>query len=48
MARDKILDEIYAVREALLAQHGGDLHAYIQAARQRANESGRATATRKQ
>ncbi len=39
MARNEILDEIYAAREALLAQHGGDLHAYIEAARQRALSS---------
>ena len=48
MARNEILDEIYAAREALLAQHGGDLHAYIEAARQRALESGRSIAAPKQ
>ncbi len=48
MARNEILDEIYAAREALLAQHGGDVHAYVEAARQRALESGRLIATPKQ
>jgi len=48
MARNGILDEIYAARETLLAQHGGDIHAYIEAARQRALESGRLIATPKQ
>jgi len=48
MARNEILDEIYAVREALLADHGGDLHAYIEAARDRALESGRLIAVPKQ
>ena len=48
MARNEILDEIYAAREALLAQHGGDVHAYIEAARKRAIESGRLIAAPKQ
>jgi len=48
MARNEILDEIYAAREALLAEHGGDVHAYIEAARKRALESGRLVATPKQ
>ena len=41
MARNEILDEIHAAREALLAEHGGDVHAYVEAARKRALESGR-------
>lgn len=48
MARNEILDEIYAAREALLAEHGGDVHAYIEAARKRALESGRPIAAPKQ
>lgn len=36
-----ILDEIHATRERLLAEHGGDLHAYVEAARKRAIASGR-------
>ena len=48
MARNEILDEIYTAREALLVQHGDDLHAYIEAARKRALESGRPTAAPKQ
>jgi len=41
MKSNPILDEIYDTREKLLAEHGGDLHAYIEAARKRAIESGR-------
>ena len=48
MTRNEILDEIHAAREALLAKHGGDVHAYVEAARKRALESGRALATPKQ
>ena len=48
MARNEILDDIYSGREALLAQHGGDFHAYIEAARKRAIESGRPIAAPKQ
>ena len=36
MTRNEILEEIYAAREALLAEHGGDVHAYVKAARKRA------------
>lgn len=42
MKSNPILDEIYDTREKLLAEHGGDLHAYVEAARKRALESGRA------
>ncbi len=48
MARNEILDEIHAAREALLAEHGGDVHAYVEAARKRALESGRLIAAPKQ
>lgn len=48
MARNEILDEIYAAREALLAEHGGDVHAYVEAARKRALASGRIVAVPKQ
>jgi len=41
MTTNPILDEIHAIREKLLADHKGDVHAYIQAARKRALESGR-------
>jgi hypothetical protein len=41
VARNEILDEIYAARETLLAQHGGDVHAYVESARKRALASGR-------
>jgi len=41
MASNPILDEIHATREKLLAEHAGDLHAYVEAARKRALESGR-------
>jgi hypothetical protein len=40
MANNPILEEIYAAREKLLADCGGDLHAYIEDARQRALASG--------
>ena len=48
MARNEILEEIYAAREALLKKHGGDVHAYVEAARKRALESGRPIAASKQ
>ena len=41
MTFNPILDEIHATREQLLAEHGGDLHAYVEAARKRALASGR-------
>ena len=41
MTTNPILDEIHATREKLLADHNGDLHAYVEAARKRALESGR-------
>lgn len=48
MARNEILDEIYATRETLLAEHDGDVHAYVEAARKRALASGRIVAAPKQ
>lgn len=41
MTSNPILDEIQATRQKLLEEHNGDLHAYIEAARKRALESGR-------
>jgi hypothetical protein len=41
MTSNPILDEIHAIREILLAEHGGDVHACVEAARKRALESGR-------
>ncbi|MBL8872237.1 MAG: hypothetical protein JNK90_20860 [Planctomycetaceae bacterium] len=41
MTSNPILDEIHAIREKLLAEHAGDLHAYVESARKRALESGR-------
>ena len=41
MARNPILEEIYAARDMLLAEHNGDLHAYVVDARERALASGR-------
>lgn len=41
MSTNPILDEIHATRERLLADDNGDLHAYVEAARKRALESGR-------
>ena len=43
--RNPILEEIYAAREKLIADHEGDVHAYIEDARQRALASGRPIAT---
>ena len=48
MARNPILEEIYAARDKLLADCNGDVHAYVQDARQRALASGRPIATPKQ
>lgn len=36
-----ILDEIYATRLKRLAYHNGDVHSYVEAARNRALASGR-------
>jgi len=43
-----ILEEIYSAREKLLADFKGDVHAYVEDARQRALTSGRPIATPKQ
>jgi hypothetical protein len=48
MPRNPILEEIYAARDKLLADCHGDVHAYVEAARQRALASGRPIATPKQ
>lgn len=48
MARNPILEEIYAAREKLLADYNGDVHAYVESARQRALASGRPIATPKE
>jgi len=48
MPRNPILEEIYAARDKLLADCNGDVHAYVQEARQRALASGRPIATPKQ
>ena len=48
MVRNPILDEIYAARDKLLADFNGDVHAYIQDARERALASGRPIASLKQ
>ena len=48
MSRNPILDELHAAREKLLADAGGDLHRYVEEARQRALASGRPIAELKQ
>jgi hypothetical protein len=48
MTSNPILDEIHATRQKLLAEHNDDLHAYLEAARKRAIESGRAIIQPKQ
>jgi hypothetical protein len=47
MPRNPILEEIYAARDKLLEDCGGDVHAYVQGAQQRALASGRVIATPK-
>jgi len=41
MSANPILDELHATRAKLLAEAGGDLHRYVQEARERALASGR-------
>jgi hypothetical protein len=48
MTPNPILEEIYAAREELLAEHQGDVHAYVREARRRALASGRPLAAPKQ
>lgn len=48
MTSNPILDEIHATREKLLAEHNGNLHEYVEAARKRALASGRLIAQPKQ
>ena len=48
MPRNPVLEEIYAARDKLLADCNGDVHAYVEEARQRALASGRPIATPKQ
>ncbi|MDA0833984.1 MAG: hypothetical protein O2955_18565 [Planctomycetota bacterium] len=48
MTTNPILEEIYAARRQLLADHSGDIHAYVQEARERALKSGRPIAKPKQ
>ena len=36
MSQNPILDELHAARQELLANVGGDLHRYVEEARQRA------------
>lgn len=43
---DPILDEVHAARQKLLADAGGDLHRYIEEARERTKASGRVIAER--
>lgn len=45
MSKNLILDEIHAAREKLLADHDGNVHAYVEDARRRALASGRPIAT---
>lgn len=40
MNRNPILDEVYAAREKLLADAGGDIHKYLEGVRQREAASG--------
>ena len=40
--QDPIVDEIQRIREQILAEHGGDLHALIAASRRRTEELAKA------
>ena len=48
MTRNPILEEIYKARDEILAEHDGDLRAYIRSANERALASGHPIATLKQ
>lgn len=41
MARNPILEELYAAREKLLADAGGDVHKFLEGVRERESASGR-------
>lgn len=41
MTDNPILDELYAAREKLLADAGGDVHKYLEGVRERERASGR-------
>ena len=41
MTRNPILEELYAAREKLLADAGGDAHEYLEGVRERERASGR-------
>jgi hypothetical protein len=41
MTRNPVLDELYAAREKLLADCGGDVHKYLEGVRDRERASGR-------
>ncbi len=41
MPRNPILEELYAIREKLLADAGGDVHRYLAGVRERETRSGR-------
>jgi hypothetical protein len=42
MTENPIVEEIHRIREELLAEHGGDLHALIRAMREKTDEAARA------
>jgi hypothetical protein len=48
MPHNPILEEVYAARVKLLAEHNGDVHSYVEAARKRALASERPIAEPKQ
>ena len=41
MTRNPVLEELYAAREKLLADAGGDAHSYLEGVRERERASGR-------
>lgn len=48
MQNNPILDEIYAARDKLLADAGGDVHRYLEGVREREQASGRLMPPNKQ
>ena len=42
MTENPIVEEVHRIREEMLAEHGGDLKALIQAMRERTEEAARA------
>ncbi len=48
MTRNPVLEELYAAREKLLADAGGDAHKYLEGVRERERASGRVLSAEEQ